>query len=566
MPVEVILPKVDMDMATGQISRWFIAEGATVKQGELLFEIETDKAAMEIDSPASGTIRDIVGKEGVDIPVGSPVAWIYAEGEAYQDKAPSSAPVGEISAKSTEVSAVQQTSLPVSPPSGPEPIDVPASGDIRATPLARRIARENRIDISSIAGSGPHGRIVQADVQAAIAGGANAAPAAKAAPGAAQAAPAAKPMSDDAVLKLFEEGSYELIPHDNMRKTIARRLVEAKSTIPHFYLTLDCDIDALLKLRGEINAAAPVQKTDKGDVPAYKISVNDMVIKAMAMALRDVPAANVSWTESAMVKHARVDVGVAVSIPGGLITPIIRHADTKTLSAIANEMKDLAARARTKKLKPEEYQGGTTAVSNLGMFGIKDFSAVINPPHATILAVGAGEERAVVKKGQVVAATIMSVTLSTDHRAVDGALGAELLRGLQAPHRKPTGNAGLGRTAGSDRQKPSRRQFLADRLPTAANHGRATRHQLVGVAVIGVAASGVADGQHARGNRALDAERGILDHHAARGIRPHLVGGVQEDVRRRLAVLDHGRTVDGVAEIRRQPCDLQAVVDALDGR
>ena len=234
-------------------------------------------------------------------------------------------------------------------------------------------------------------------------------------------------MSDDAVLKLFEEGSYELVPHDNMRKTIARRLVEAKSTIPHFYLTLDCEIDALLELRTQINAAAPVKKTEKGEVPAYKVSVNDMVIKAMALALRDVPIANVSWTETAMVQHKHADVGVAVSIPGGLITPIIRHADEKTLSVIANEMKDLAARARNKKLKPEEYQGGTTAVSNLGMFGIKDFSAVINPPHATILAVGAGEERAVVKKGEIKVATIMSVTLSTDHRAVDGALGAELL-------------------------------------------------------------------------------------------------------------------------------------------
>ncbi len=442
MPVEVILPKVDMDMATGQISRWFIAEGATVKQGDLLFEIETDKAAMEIDSPASGTIRDIVGKERVDIAVGSPVAWIYAEGEAYQDKAPISPPVGEMSAKPTEGGAVPQNSPSVSPPSGPEPVEGRASGGIRATPLARRIARENSIDIASIAGSGPHGRIVQADVQAAIRAPASA-PEPVEAPSISSSAPApapaVKPMSDDAVLKLFEEGSYELIPHDNMRKTIARRLVEAKSTIPHFYLTLDCDIDALLKLRGEINAAAPVQKTDKGDVPAYKISVNDMVIKAMAMALRDVPAANVSWTESAMVKHSRVDVGVAVSIPGGLITPIIRHADTKTLSAIANEMKDLAARARTKKLKPEEYQGGTTAVSNLGMFGIKDFSAVINPPHATILAVGAGEERAVVKKGQVVAATIMSVTLSTDHRAVDGALGAELLAAFKRRIENPLG-------------------------------------------------------------------------------------------------------------------------------
>jgi pyruvate dehydrogenase E2 component (dihydrolipoamide acetyltransferase) len=275
-------------------------------------------------------------------------------------------------------------------------------------------------------------------VDAAVAGGgAKAAPQAKATPAAG--APAAKPMSDDAVLKLFEEGSYELVPHDNMRKTIARRLVEAKSTIPHFYLTLDCEIDALLKLRGEINAAAPVKKTDKGEVPAYKVSVNDMVIKAMALALRDVPTANVSWTETAMVQHKHADVGVAVSIPGGLITPIIRHADEKTLSTIANEMKDLAGRARNKKLKPEEYQGGTTAVSNLGMFGIKDFSAVINPPHATILAVGAGEERAVVKNGEIKIATIMSVTLSTDHRAVDGALGAELLQAFKRRIENPLG-------------------------------------------------------------------------------------------------------------------------------
>jgi pyruvate dehydrogenase E2 component (dihydrolipoamide acetyltransferase) len=282
--------------------------------------------------------------------------------------------------------------------------------------------------VTALAGSGPHGRVVKVDVEAAIAsGGAKAAPAAKALAGAPSAAPAPKPMSDDQVLKLFAEGSYELVSHDNMRKTIARRLVEAKSTIPHFYLTLDCELDALLALRTQLNAAAPMKKTDKGEAPAYKLSVNDMVIKAMAMALMTVPDANASWTDSAMVKHKHADVGVAVSIPGGLITPIIRHADEKTLSVISNEMKDLASRARSRKLKPEEYQGGTTAVSNLGMFGIKDFAAVINPPHATILAVGAGEERAVVKKGEVKIATVMSVTLSTDHRAVDGALGAELL-------------------------------------------------------------------------------------------------------------------------------------------
>ncbi|ODT03951.1 MAG: pyruvate dehydrogenase complex dihydrolipoamide acetyltransferase, partial [Mesorhizobium sp. SCN 65-20] len=317
-----------------------------------------------------------------------------------------------------------------------------ASGDGRtfASPLARRIAKDAGVDIAAVAGTGPHGRVVKADVEAAISGGgAKVSPAAKAPAAAPAAAPAVKGMSDDQVLKLFEEGSYELIPHDNMRKTIARRLVEAKSTIPHFYLTLDCDIDALLALRAQLNAAAPTVKTEKGEVAAYKLSVNDMVIKALALALKAVPDANVSWTDQAMVKHKHADVGVAVSIPGGLITPIIRQADIKTLSAISNEMKDLAGRARTRKLKPEEYQGGTTAVSNLGMFGVKDFSAVINPPHATILAVGAGEERAVVKGGEIKIANVMSVTLSTDHRAVDGALGAELLAAFKRYIENPMG-------------------------------------------------------------------------------------------------------------------------------
>jgi pyruvate dehydrogenase E2 component (dihydrolipoamide acetyltransferase) len=231
-------------------------------------------------------------------------------------------------------------------------------------------------------------------------------------------------MPGEMVKKLFEPGSFTEVPHDGMRKTIARRLTDAKSTIPHFYLSLDCRLDALLKLREEINAAAPKDKDGK---PAFKLSVNDFVIKALALSLMRVPEANVSWTDSAMLKHKHADVGVAVSIPGGLITPIVRKAETKTLSVISNEMKDFAARAKTRKLKPQEYEGGTTAVSNLGMFGISNFSAVINPPHATILAVGAGEKRVVVKDGAPAVATVMSVTLSTDHRAVDGALGAELL-------------------------------------------------------------------------------------------------------------------------------------------
>src|SRR5690606_12579893 len=219
---------------------------------------------------------------------------------------------------------------------------------------------------------------------------------------------------------------YEVIPHDNMRKTIARRLVEAKATVPHFYMTLDCEIDALLALRKQLNDSAPLIKTDKGEVPAYKLSVNDFVIKAMALALKEVPDANVSWTEGGMLKHRHADVGVAVAIPGGLITPIVRRAEEKSLSAISNEMKDLAGRARERKLKPQEYQGGSSAISNLGMMGIREFAAVINPPHATILAVGTGEPRAIVSEGAVTVATLMTVTLSTDHRCVDGALGSEL--------------------------------------------------------------------------------------------------------------------------------------------
>ncbi|TJV40840.1 MAG: pyruvate dehydrogenase complex dihydrolipoamide acetyltransferase [Mesorhizobium sp.] len=469
MPTEVILPKVDMDMATGQISRWFAEEGAHVKKGDVLFEIETDKAAMEIDAPASGVLRDVTGKEGVDIAVGAAVAWIYADGEAYGDKAPISPLEGEMSAKPTEgvvsggtapaLSLVEPTP-PDRPLAGHPPLD--GEGKTRATPLARRLAREAGIALSNIAGTGPYGRVVKADIDAALSSPLEGEVSAKRTEGVAsegtsfapspvgpspgEPTPPDRPAAghpplkgEGDVLRLFEQGSYELVPHDNMRKTIARRLVEAKTTIPHFYLTLDCELDALLALRTQINAAAPVKKTDKGEAPAYKLSVNDMVIKAMALALKAVPDANASWTESAMVKHKHADVGVAVSIPGGLITPIIRRADEKTLSTISNEMKGLASRARSRKLKPEEYQGGTTAVSNLGMFGIKDFAAVINPPHTTILAVGAGEERAVVKNGEIKIATVMSVTLSTDHRAVDGALGAELLVAFKRLIENPMG-------------------------------------------------------------------------------------------------------------------------------
>jgi pyruvate dehydrogenase E2 component (dihydrolipoamide acetyltransferase) len=321
-------------------------------------------------------------------------------------------------------------------PAAAQPAKAEGGARVFSSPLARRLAKDAGIDLSAVAGTGPHGRVVKKDVEAAVSGGA-AKPAAAPAAGAAApaAAPLAKGMSEDAVLKLFEPGSYELVPHDGMRKTIAKRLVESKQTIPHFYVSVDCELDALLALRAQLNAAAPEQ----GGKPVYKLSVNDMVIKALALALRDVPNANVSWTESNMVKHKHADVGVAVSIPGGLITPIIRQAELKSLSAISNEMKDLGQRAKDRKLKPEEYQGGTTAVSNMGMMGVKNFAAVVNPPHATILAVGAGEERVVVKNKQMVIANVMTVTLSTDHRCVDGALGAELLGAFKRYIENPMG-------------------------------------------------------------------------------------------------------------------------------
>ncbi|WP_245275586.1 pyruvate dehydrogenase complex dihydrolipoamide acetyltransferase [Mesorhizobium sp. LNHC229A00] len=417
MPINITMPALSPTMEEGNLSKWLVKEGDKVSPGDVIAEIETDKATMEVEAVDEGTVAKLVvpaGTEGVK--VNALIAVLAAEGEDAGAAAKSGgATPAKTEAPKTDAPKAEapKAEAPKAEAAVPMAQAAPAANGNAAgertfaSPLARRIAKDAGVDVSAVTGTGPHGRVVKADVDAAIAGGgAKAAPAAKAPAGAPASAPPVKAMSDEQVLKLFEQGSYELVPHDNMRKTIARRLVEAKTTIPHFYLTLDCELDALLALRTQLNAAAPVKKTEKGEAPAYKLSVNDMVIKAMAIALKAVPDANASWTESAMVKHKHADVGVAVSIPGGLITPIIRHADDKTLSVISNEMKDLASRARSRKLKPEEYQGGTTAVSNLGMFGIKDFAAVINPPHATILAVGAGEERAVVKNGEIKIATV----------------------------------------------------------------------------------------------------------------------------------------------------------------
>jgi pyruvate dehydrogenase E2 component (dihydrolipoamide acetyltransferase) len=351
---------------------------------------------------------------------------LAAEGEDVKAAAAGAAKPAPAAAKAPEApkpaaapAAATAPAKPAAAPTAPAPAVAHGGNRVFASPLARRLAKDAGIDVSRIQGTGPRGRIIARDVEGAKSGRG------LAAPGAAAGTPLAiQAPSDDKIRALFEPGSYEVIPHDNIRKVIARRLVEAKLTIPHFYLTLDCNIGKLMSAREEINAAAPKDKDGK---PAYKVSVNDFVIKALALALQQVGDANVTWTEGGMLKHRHSDIGVAVSIPGGLITPVVRKAEMKSLSVISNEMKDYAARARARKLKPEEYQGGSSAVSNLGMFGIKDFAAVINPPHATILAVGAGEERAIVKDGKIEAAWIMSVTLSTDHRAVDGALGAQML-------------------------------------------------------------------------------------------------------------------------------------------
>ncbi|WP_428525447.1 pyruvate dehydrogenase complex dihydrolipoamide acetyltransferase [Roseibium sp.] len=429
MPINITMPALSPTMEEGNLAKWLVKEGDTVSAGDVIAEIETDKATMEVEAVDEGTVGKIVVEAGTEgVKVNDLIAVLLEDGEdasaisaapaAAQASAPAEAAVP------AEAAAAAPAETPAAP-AGPAPVANDGTR-IFASPLARRLAQLNGLDLKALSGSGPHGRIVKKDIEAAVAAGtgkAAAAPAAAEAPKAAAATPAAGPSSDQ-VLKLFEEGSYELVPHDGMRKTIAKRLTESKQTIPHFYVSVDCQLDALLALRSQLNGAAA---TDKDGKPAYKLSVNDMTIKALALALRDVPDANVSWTDDNMVKHKHADVGVAVSIPGGLITPIVRRAEEKPLSVISNEMKDMGARAKSKKLLPQEYQGGTTAVSNMGMMGVKDFSAVVNPPHATILAVGAGEQRPVVKDGALAIATVMTVTLSTDHRCVDGALGAELL-------------------------------------------------------------------------------------------------------------------------------------------
>ncbi|KQS63273.1 branched-chain alpha-keto acid dehydrogenase subunit E2 [Rhizobium sp. Leaf371] len=448
MPINITMPALSPTMEEGNLAKWLVKEGDTVKSGDVIAEIETDKATMEVEAVDEGVVAKLVvpaGTEGVK--VNALIAILAADGEdvgAAASGGGASAPKAEAQpAKAESGASTSEAPAAAKAPAAPQgqaPAAAKTDGDKRvfSSPLARRLAKEAGLDLSAVTGTGPKGRVIKSDVEKAVAGGtgkAATAPSAAPTTAAAPAASAPKGMSDEQVLKNFADGSYDLVPHDGMRKTIAKRLQESKQTIPHFYVSVDCELDALLALRAQLNAAAP----EKDGKPVYKLSVNDMVIKALALALRDVPDANVSWTETNMVKHKHADVGVAVSIPGGLITPIVRSAELKSLSAISNEMKDLGARAKGRKLKPDEYQGGTTAVSNMGMMGVKNFAAVVNPPHATILAIGAGEERVVVKKGEMKIANVMTVTLSTDHRAVDGALGAELLGAFKRYIENPMG-------------------------------------------------------------------------------------------------------------------------------
>jgi pyruvate dehydrogenase E2 component (dihydrolipoamide acetyltransferase) len=427
------MPALSPTMEEGKLAKWLVKEGDEVRSGDILAEIETDKATMEFEAVDEGRIGKLLVPEGTEgVKVNQPIAVLIGEDE-------SSGGNKDIeSAMSSIKDAVAAESKPVLPApkkvepqptkvetksAAPDPVREAPGARIFASPLARKIAEQKGVDLAALKGTGPRGRIVKADVEAAKAGTRAPAKAATAAqPGVVPAAVSGIAPLPDAKL-FFQPDDYEEIPHDSMRKAIAKRLTSAKALIPHFYLTIDCRIDELLGTRARLNAAAPRD--------GYKLSVNDFVVKAAAFALLRVPEVNASWTDGAILRHKHADIGVAVALDFGLITPIVFHAEEKGLAVISNEVKSLAERARTKKLKPSEFEGGTFAISNLGMFGIREFTAVINPPHAAILAVGAGEQRAIVRDGKVDVATVMTVTMSCDHRVIDGATGARFLQAFK---------------------------------------------------------------------------------------------------------------------------------------
>ncbi len=429
MSIEIKMPALSPTMEEGTLAKWLVKEGDTVKAGDLMAEIETDKATMEFEAVDEGVIAKIVVAEGTDgVKVGTVIAVLAGEGE---DAGSVSAPKAE--APKAEAPKVEAAPMPAAAAPAPAPAAAPKTdGDrVKASPLARRIAAEKGVDLSGVAGSGPNGRIVKADIEGAKPGAAPAAAAPVAAPAAAATAPAAAPAAAPASVWYDESIPHEIEKLSNIRKTIARRLTEAKQTIPHIYLTVDIQLDALLKLRGQLN------KSLEGR--GVKLSVNDMLIKALAVALAQVPKCNVTFAGDKLVKYSRADISVAVSTPTGLITPIIRDAANIGLASISTQMKELADRAKEGKLQPHEYQGGTASISNMGMFGIKQFDAVINPPQAMILAVGAGEKRPYIVDDALGVATVMSATGSFDHRAVDGADGAELMKVFKALVESPMG-------------------------------------------------------------------------------------------------------------------------------
>lgn len=406
MPIEILMPALSPTMTEGNLAKWHKKEGDKVKAGDVIAEIETDKATMEVEAVDEGIFGKILVPAGTEnVKVNAAIALLLEDGEdkkaldSYKPKAaPAAAPKKEEAAPAASAPAAAPA-----PVAAAAPAPVSSGGRVKASPLAKRIAEQEGVNLSFVQGTGPNGRIVKVDVLNAPKGGGS------------------------GVVRRNPVEAVS-IPNNNMRKVVARRLTESKQTVPHFYLSVDMQIDALLAARAAINAKGK----DK-----YKISVNDLVIKATAMALRDVPTANVSWTDAAILQFNNIDISVAVAIDGGLITPIVRNADQKSIVQISSEIKDLAKRAKENALKPEEFQGGGFSVSNLGMYGVKNFQAIINPPQACILAVGAGEERAIVKNGQIVTANIMNCTLSVDHRAVDGALGAVFLQAFKAYIEEP---------------------------------------------------------------------------------------------------------------------------------
>ncbi|MBB2159132.1 pyruvate dehydrogenase complex dihydrolipoamide acetyltransferase [Gluconacetobacter sacchari] len=413
MSVNILMPALSPTMTEGKLARWLKKEGEAIASGDVIAEIETDKATMEVEAVDDGTLGRILVEAGTEgVKVNAPIAILVADGEAVPDTASTAASPASVPAPAASPAAA----------ASPAPASVaavaPKAGRVFASPLARRIAAQKGIDLGAVKGSGPNGRIVRRDVEAAVA-----------APAAAPATPKPAPLPTPAAAI---DVPHTVVPNSSVRKVIARRLTEAKSTIPHFYVAMDVELDALLALRAQLNASSPAEGPG-----VFKLSVNDLLIKAVAVALRRVPKVNASYTEDATILYDDVDISVAVSVPDGLITPIIRNADRKSLSQISNEAKELIARARAGKLKPQEFQGGSFSISNMGMYGVREFSAIINPPQAAILAIAAGEKRAVVKGDAIAIATVMTVTLSVDHRVVDGALAAEWVAAFRSVVESP---------------------------------------------------------------------------------------------------------------------------------